>query len=140
MSGQWHIARDGNRLGPYSWDDIVQMYHQKKLFQSDQFWNPKESIWITTSQLFELMMMDEKNYPFDGRFNFLSSDRDCKLLLLISIAVLLFTLAIVVFCIVWKNHTCIAFSRYYSWIELEKFSLISDYFALFSKWCLCIVA
>ncbi len=124
MSGQWHITRNGERLGPYSWNDIVQMCHQRKVLKTDQFWNPNESNWITTSQLYDLMMMDEKNYPNDSRLNFLSSERDCKLLFFVSMAILCFILLVVFFCLLWKSQSCIA-----------QYSFFSSSFALLNKWC-----
>jgi hypothetical protein len=47
----WHVAKDGNESGPFSWDDVVKKANDGWLKANDLIWTPGMSEWIRSGNV-----------------------------------------------------------------------------------------
>ena len=56
MSAQWHLSRDGQQHGPYTWDQIREFALEGRLSGGDMLWSPELSGWTEASRVPGLSM------------------------------------------------------------------------------------
>jgi len=51
MAEQWYIARQGERYGPFSWEQVAYNYREGKIKNDDLLWSESTVDWIRADQL-----------------------------------------------------------------------------------------
>ncbi len=51
MAEQWYIARQGEKYGPFSWDQVVYNYREGKIRNDDLLWSESTVDWVRADQL-----------------------------------------------------------------------------------------
>ncbi len=51
MQEGWYLDREGERLGPFLWEQMVRFAEEGRLAPSDQVWHPGDQRWHDAGQL-----------------------------------------------------------------------------------------
>lgn len=60
MQEEWLLSRDGEQLGPYSWEELVSFSGQGQLLPGDYLWHPLDQQWYPAEQFFTLPVGPEQ--------------------------------------------------------------------------------
>lgn len=60
MQEEWYVSREGERLGPYQWEQLVNFAKMGQLLPTDQVWHPGNQQWFPAGGLPGLFKVQEQ--------------------------------------------------------------------------------
>ncbi len=51
MADQWHLSRNNQQFGPYSWHQLVDLFQAGNILPDDMLWNPHSQQWVRSDSI-----------------------------------------------------------------------------------------
>ncbi len=51
MNDQWYLSRNEQQYGPYTWEELVDLYHCGNILPGDMLWNPFSQEWTAPNNI-----------------------------------------------------------------------------------------